>query len=222
VVQPPASTPPVTLFVALADGPLGPAAAGVFTGGPDPTRLGRVDVPGPNQPLAYSLVVLSIQTLTGVGGTSEPDMPAPEQTASTSGTAAVWEVWKQLPGLISPEDFAPPLRGAAEVVEGMARVFAALPMGWQAPSPAEAATPVSSVQTEPAAAVAAGSGSEEVQAACAAVAPVNSSLGWASRRSLTLTVALCTLVLGWVRGRRLARRWGWRAETPGIPVKGMP
>src|SRR5262249_20710434 len=82
LADPKVSPQGVDLFSALADTPTGPASAGPFTGGPDAVRVGRLDVPGLNPQLAYSMMVLSVQTLSGVGGTDLSVLPElPQATA---------------------------------------------------------------------------------------------------------------------------------------------
>jgi hypothetical protein len=218
---PPASLPPAGVFVALADNPLGPVSAGVLGGNPDATRVSRVDTPGLNPQLAYSLAVLSIQTISGVGGTNELDAPAPERSPSATVAMSVEDVWNQVASLISSNGCAGPLRGAAEVVEGIARIMASLPARWDEVSLAAVPAPACLEPAEQAGALAPAPGGDEANEPSTTALPASRLSPWRLPPALIWTVAACTLLLGLVRGKRLARGFGRRAQPAPIPAKAV-
>jgi hypothetical protein len=210
----PQAPSPTDLFAALADRPLGPGGAGVFTGSPDSTQVARVDVPGLNPFALFPLAVLSIQTVSVTGGTGEPEAEQPASPPLGAGLAAVRD-W--LVGLIPVGEVVASMPAFSEAVQAMAHAFGQLP-GWrdvQPVSPGEAATslPPRGQDVGTLTAGASGDSAEQTPALPAAPAdPVSGPARWDLPRSLTWTVALCSLVLGLVHGGRRARRFRRAAD----------
>jgi hypothetical protein len=202
----PQAPSPIDLFVALADRPLGPGGAGAFTGGPDSTQVARVDAPGVNPFALFPLMVLSVQTVTVAGGTSEPEAEPPASPPLGAGPSAVRD-W--LAGLIPSAPFAAPMPAFSEAVQAVTQAFGMLGAWWNdlpsSPSEAPAASPPAGQE---AGTLTAGPSAEQAPAPPAVpVVPVSGSSRWDLPRSLTWMVAFCSVALGLLHGRRRVRKF---------------